>query len=112
MLRVDGDGDAVGGREQRDPGHGEGVEDRGSGASGPSWGQWKRELGRPTRSLSPRNSPSSIMLRGLISRCRDGTWRRGDGSGESLGHYSCRLQEITAAMAEVIFACYASGDGI
>ena len=36
VLQADGGGDAVGGREQGDPGQGEGVEDGGTGAMGPA----------------------------------------------------------------------------
>ena len=36
VLQADGGGDAVGGREQGDPGQGEGVDDRGAGPSGPA----------------------------------------------------------------------------
>ena len=38
-LQVDGGGDAIGGREQGDPGQGEGVDDRGATLPGPAGGQ-------------------------------------------------------------------------
>jgi hypothetical protein len=37
VLQADGGGDAAGGREHGDPGQGEGMEYRGTGAAGPAW---------------------------------------------------------------------------
>ena len=94
VLQADGDGDAIGGREQGDPGQGERVEDRGASPLRPTCGQSEREVALVRHRRTPPERPSSATLRRMMSLCRERRCRHGERSQESLAHYTrrdCRI---------------------